>query len=111
MNEPKVNVGILFSAEIGFELLSPYIVNGKEASGKQTVKYHDNKVQWNGELYDKLRFDPLNEKTDVFELKDGVVTRIDGSDEPIPEEVQAKLDEIDELDQKIYQSFLENRAA
>ncbi len=73
MNEPKVNVGILFSAEIGFELLSPYIVNGKEASGKQTVKYHDNKVQWNGELYDKLRFDPLNEKTDVFELKDVVI--------------------------------------
>lgn len=73
MNEPKVNVGILFSGEIGFELLSLYIVNGNEASGKQTVKYHDNKVQWNGELYDELRFDPPNEKTDVFELKDVVI--------------------------------------
>ncbi|MBP1664500.1 MAG: hypothetical protein H6Q19_1640 [Bacteroidetes bacterium] len=73
MNEPKVNVGILFSAEIGFELLSPYIVNGKEASGKQTVKCRDNKVEWDGELYDGLRFDPLNEKIDNFELKDVVI--------------------------------------
>jgi len=68
MEEPKLTVGIMFEPEIEFVLLNTYLCNGKEFSGKQTVKYLDNKILWNGNLFDELIFTPKTEKTDAFEL-------------------------------------------
>ncbi|OFY29861.1 MAG: amidase [Bacteroidetes bacterium GWF2_41_61] len=70
MNEPKVSVGIMFEPQIGFKLNTPFLFNGKEYSGEQSVSFRDNKIQWKGELYDTIRFDPVNEEQASFELTD-----------------------------------------
>nr|WP_303921858.1 SpoIID/LytB domain-containing protein [Bacteroides intestinalis] len=70
MKEPKVHVGILFEPQIEFILLNPYRINGMEISGKQVVTYNEDRILWNGRLYDELLFEPINEATDAFELID-----------------------------------------
>lgn len=70
MKEPKIHVGILSEPQIEFVLLNPYHTNGTEISGKQVVTYQEGKILWNGQLYDKLLFEPVNEATDAFELLD-----------------------------------------
>ena len=70
MKEPKVHVGILFEPQIEFILLNPYRINGMEISGKQVVTYNEDRILWNGRLYDELLFEPVNETTDAFELLD-----------------------------------------
>ncbi|WP_299091586.1 SpoIID/LytB domain-containing protein [Bacteroides sp. MSB163] len=70
MKEPKVHVGILFEPQIEFILLNPYHINGMEISGKQVVTYNEDRILWNGRLYDELLFEPVNEATDAFELLD-----------------------------------------
>ena len=70
MKEPKVHVGIMFEPQIEFILLNPYLFGEKEVTGKQVVTYSEGKVLWNGELYDELIFEPMNESTDAFELQD-----------------------------------------
>ena len=70
MKEPKVHVGIMFEPQIEFILLNPYLFGEKEVTGKQVVTYSEGKVLWNGELYDELIFEPINESTDAFELQD-----------------------------------------
>ena len=70
MKEPKVHVGILFEPQIEFILLNPYRINGMEISGKQVVTYNEDRILWNGRLYDELLFEPVNEATDAFELLD-----------------------------------------
>ncbi len=70
MKEPKIHVGILSEPQIEFVLLNPYHTNGTEISGKQVVTYQEGKILWNGQLYDELLFEPVNEATDAFELLD-----------------------------------------
>lgn len=69
MKEPKVSVGIMFEPKIGFTLKTPFLCNGKEILGEQIVSYKEEKILWNGELYDTIEFNPLNEKEASFELK------------------------------------------
>lgn len=69
MKEPKVSVGIMFEPKIGFTLKTPFLCNGKEILGEQIVSYREGKILWNGELYDTIEFNPLNEKEASFELK------------------------------------------
>ncbi|MDD2583711.1 MAG: SpoIID/LytB domain-containing protein [Bacteroidales bacterium] len=69
MEEPKVSVGIMFEPKIGFTLKTPFLCNGKEILGEQIVSYKEEKILWNGELYDTIEFNPLNEKEASFELK------------------------------------------
>lgn len=69
MEEPKVSVGIMFEPKIGFTLKTPFMCNGKEILGEQIVSYKEEKILWNGELYDTIEFNPLNEKEASFELK------------------------------------------
>lgn len=70
MIEPKVSIGILFEPQIEFVFLTPYCINGKEVSGKQTVTYSDNRILWQGRLYDKLFFEPISEVEGQFEILD-----------------------------------------
>lgn len=70
MTEPKVNVGILFEPRIDFILLTPYRINGKEVSGKQTVTYSDNQIRWQECLYDELSFEPAEHTGGEFEILD-----------------------------------------
>ncbi|MDR0972484.1 MAG: SpoIID/LytB domain-containing protein [Prevotellaceae bacterium] len=70
MSIPKVQVGIMFEPRIDFELLSPFRVKDTEISGEQTVAYSDGKILWNGNAYEELFFEPLDEEAGVFELKD-----------------------------------------
>ena len=70
MKEPKVHVGIMFEPQISFILLNTYRFGEQEVSGQQVVSYQEGKILWNGNLYDELLFEPLNEATDAFELQD-----------------------------------------
>ena len=70
MKEPKVHVGIMFEPQISFILLNTYRFGEQEVSGQQVVSYEEGKILWNGNLYDELLFEPLNEATDAFELQD-----------------------------------------
>lgn len=70
MQEPKVQVGIMFEPKIEFILLTPYCVNGAEVSGKQVAQIENGKVVWNGTAYDELLFAPQDETTASFELID-----------------------------------------
>lgn len=68
MQEPQVNVGILSEPNIEFILESPYLINGKEVTGKQSVSYLNDEIEWNGNLYKDLLFEPLNVSESTFEL-------------------------------------------
>lgn len=68
MKEPKVHVGILFDPLIEFMLLTSYRMDGIEVRGKQVVTYHEDKICWNGHLYDELLFTPEEESASAFEL-------------------------------------------
>lgn len=78
MEEPKVEVGILFEPQIEFILPTPYRVCGDyegteyraTAEGKQVVTYRKDGVYWNGLSFRELQFVPLCEETDAFELLD-----------------------------------------
>lgn len=70
MKEPEVNVGILFSPEIKFTLHTPYQIHQTIHKGSQVIHYHDGKINWNGNLYEELYFEPLQYNCSVFELND-----------------------------------------
>jgi SpoIID/LytB domain protein len=68
-NEPKVQIGILFESKIEFSFLTSYQMGGKEIFGTQTALYDNGKIEWQGELYDELGFQPADESVGKFELK------------------------------------------
>jgi len=70
MTEPKVSVGIMFEPRIDFLLSSGFSCNGKVYKDKQSVNYSEGKIEWNGEKYDELLFDPVNHDEAYFELYD-----------------------------------------
>lgn len=80
MEEPKVEVGVLFNPKIEFVLSGNFAMKGREGSehrqnisfaeGRQTAVYDEGKVLWNGQYFDELRFEPQNPEKDSFELLD-----------------------------------------
>ncbi|MBQ7611069.1 MAG: DUF4922 domain-containing protein [Bacteroidales bacterium] len=50
--QPTLQVGIMSGEEISFEMIS-------DGAGKQTVRYRDGKIDYNGVLYDELTFDAV----------------------------------------------------
>lgn len=69
MNKPyDVQVGILESKVIEFDLLSPYRLNGEQVEGKQTVSFESGKIWYNGWLYNELLFKPINKETARVEV-------------------------------------------
>lgn len=73
MEEPKVHVGILSAQQIDFVLLAPYRMNGDVFGEEQSARYESGKIRWKGQLYDELLFEPFDQSTDAFELKEVVI--------------------------------------
>lgn len=74
MQEPTIRVGIMYEKEISFELNGIYTLmqNGQAYSGKQVIKYQDNKIVFDGSVFDseKFIFTPQNYKNSSFDLAD-----------------------------------------
>lgn len=60
MNEPAVS----------FVFNKNYSVGGISVTGQQKAEVKDNRISWNGELYDQLDFVPVDTASDYFELLD-----------------------------------------
>lgn len=92
--QPNVQVGILSEKQIEFVFPEQYMVRGKklcgkevcdketydkeacdkevcgkEVCGEQKAVYQEGRILWNGELYNELLFEPIDEKA-AFELKE-----------------------------------------
>lgn len=59
--EPEIQVGILSDPTISFLLKEPYLFHDEPVSGKQTVSCQDNRLLWNGKLYDQIELTPEGE--------------------------------------------------
>lgn len=74
MQEPTIRVGIMYEKEVSFELNGIYTLkqNGQAYSGKQVIKYQDNKIVFDGAVFDseKFIFTPQNYKNSSFDLAD-----------------------------------------
>lgn len=73
--EPRIEVGILLQQpSIRFNLLSTYICNNKPyPAGEYTVEVIGNKLSFQGERMQELVFEPQEENSDCFELKDVII--------------------------------------
>lgn len=70
--EPKVNVGILWNNKITFVLNTNYSILGTDTQGEYTVTLSDNKILYNGKLYDELVFEPKDANAS-FTLREVVI--------------------------------------
>ena len=70
---PKVRVGIMNDECIEFELHQEYMVNGSLCIGNQKAVCVNGQVEWNGQLFSSLLFEPKDELTDSFTLKNVVI--------------------------------------
>ncbi len=67
--EPQVRVGIMNEPEVEFVLNGDYKVNGSVCSGLHTARCVDGKVEWGGNTYDQLLFEPVDASNGSFTLK------------------------------------------
>jgi len=67
---PQVRVGIMNEPELEFVLNGEYRVNGNTCSGIHQACCVDGQVEWNGERYGELLFEPVDGETASFMLKD-----------------------------------------
>ncbi len=68
MTEPEVSVGIMFEPQIEFGLNTAFVCKGKDVEGSQIVKFAEEKIEWMGELYEELLFEPKDKQQASFEL-------------------------------------------
>ena len=54
----KIDIGILRSAQIKFDLIGDFVLNGRQAPAKNIVSIEDGTLCYNGEHYDFLCFKP-----------------------------------------------------
>ena len=68
--EPQLRVGIMYEKEISFQLNGNYVLqqNGKEYTGKQSAKYVDGKISFEGTIEEELIFVPTDYETENFDL-------------------------------------------
>lgn len=68
---PMVNVGIMTQKSILFVLNGPYIETetGEELQGEQRAIWTNNKILFNGKLYEDLFFEPTDKQNCSFDLK------------------------------------------
>jgi len=66
---PQVRVGILNEPQVEFVLNGEYRVNGVACTGLQTACCVDGKVQWGGDSYADLLFEPVDAQGASFTLK------------------------------------------
>ena len=70
MSVPQVKVGIMNEPTVSFVFNKNYSVGGISVTGQQKAEVKDNRISWNGELYDQLDFVPVDTASDYFELLD-----------------------------------------
>ncbi|MBP3713786.1 MAG: SpoIID/LytB domain-containing protein [Phocaeicola sp.] len=61
--EPLIHVGILHAPTIAFRLNGCFTVNGQAVSGEQTARFADGHVEWNGQCFKELSFEPQHADT------------------------------------------------
>ena len=66
---PQVRVGIMNEPTIEFVLNGDYRVNGATCSGDQAARCVEGQVEWNGNRYGELLFEPLDAEKASFTLK------------------------------------------
>lgn len=72
-NVPQVRVGIMNNNSLEFVFNGDYVVNGTHCTGLYSAQCVDDKVKWNGRCFDQLLFEPVDEATCSFMLKDVVI--------------------------------------
>ena len=60
MREPLVDVGIVNAVELRVCFNGNYTCGTTDISGPQVIKYHQDKIEWNGALFGELLFTPVN---------------------------------------------------
>lgn len=70
--EPYVAVGIVCAEKIDFSFNAPYMLNGQEVTGGQTVECADGALLWNGKCSEELCFFAPDTNAS-FSLKDVVI--------------------------------------
>ena len=66
---PQVRVGIMNEPEIEFVLNGDYRVGGAVIDGAQTARCVDGQVEWGGNRYGELLFEPVDAENASFTLK------------------------------------------
>ena len=67
---PYVDVGIMESSEISFELSGFFLAsNGEQTSGNHTIYIKEGLIEWNSQLFKELVFTP-SDKNCLFHLKE-----------------------------------------
>lgn len=66
---PLVRVGIMNEPELEFVLNGEYRVNGTACVGAHQARYADGQVEWNGQRYSELLFEPQDPEAASFTLK------------------------------------------
>ena len=66
---PQVRVGIMNEPEVEFVLNGDYRVNGAVISGDQSARCVDGHVEWSGNRYTELLFEPVDADNASFTLK------------------------------------------
>lgn len=69
MNQPAVTVGIMSVPELFFNLTGTFRVNGANATGEQHAVIADGKINWLGDSYSEILFEPC-ENDSHFTLND-----------------------------------------
>ena len=69
MNQPVVNVGIMSVPELQFIFNGSYKVNGAEVTDSQTAVIADGMIEWLGDRYTELLFEPVSDNCN-FTLTD-----------------------------------------
>lgn len=67
MQQPQIKAGILFAETIQFSFHDPYMFEGRQYKGAQTVNIYQQKIKMDDLLYDELHFDPVATESS-FEL-------------------------------------------
>ena len=66
---PQVRVGIMNEPTLDFVLNGDYRVNGAVCNGDQSARCVDGQVEWNGNRYGELLFEPVDAENASFTLK------------------------------------------
>ena len=67
---PQVRVGIMNEPLVEFVLNGDYRVNGAVCKGSQAARCIDGQVEWDGNHYGELLFEPVDAEKASFTLKD-----------------------------------------
>lgn len=68
MEEPKINVGIMFEPIVEFFLKGDFLFSGEIFRGKQKVNFSGGGVEFNGKVFDELLFEPVRPTSASFML-------------------------------------------